>query len=191
MQNKPRHILFWLFNPRVAKAIPRIWGPWELIWCIPDILRAVEGVSQAPHSSCQSRHSTNSTTLICSYFPFLVSWQGTTNQTCILWDENDGWVLWVSLYSHRSVCFWVFFGEIIIILAVMCQLLISLFYLPWWGVILPSHVHCLSLSCLLVLFWIFPHKGCMNWEPGLWRFSDWAQQSRAGLSAVLSPNHAP
>lgn len=54
------------------------------------ILRAVEGDLQAPHSSFQCRHSTNSMTLICFYFPFLVSWQGTTNQTCILWDENDG-----------------------------------------------------------------------------------------------------
>lgn len=62
-----------------------------------------------------------------------------------------------------------FLGEIITVLAAMYQFFLSLLciFFAVAGALLPSRVHCFSLSCLLVLFWIFPHKGCMNWDLGL------------------------
>lgn len=52
----------------------------------------------------QIPHRQYSTDLLHFSF-FLFFWQGTTNQTCILWDGTDRWVLWVSVYSYGPKCF--------------------------------------------------------------------------------------
>lgn len=74
------------------------------------------------------------TTDLLHFSFFLFFGQGTTNQTCILWDETDRWVLWVSVYSYGPKYFW---GEISTVYQ-WCISLLQLLALSTWFFLLSN-----------------------------------------------------